>query len=272
MQHLTFDIRVSGSLEETKLITYIQNYSDELYINKRGIVLILPGGAYSFTSEREGEVLAMKFLSMGYHAAILKYSCEPAQYPTQILEVAAAVALLRDNCEEWNIDPEKIIVQGSSAGGHLAASYGCFWHEDFIAEQIGVEQEEKELFRPNGLILSYPVITSGTFAHRGSIVNVAGSRYDELLDKLSLEHQVSEFTPPTFLWHTFADAGVPCENSMLFAMALRKENIPFELHVYPVGSHGLGLATEQSANAEGGLIEPHCQSWITLAETWLKSL
>lgn len=270
MIHEVIDIQEEGSLPDTKLYTYLLDNSNE--INPEGVrpvVVICPGGGYAMTSDREAEALAIQFMSMGYHAVILRYSCAPAVYPTALLELASVVSLLRKNAEKWHIDQDKIIVQGSSAGGHLAASYGVFWKKDFLAESLHTKPEQ---LRPNGLILNYPVITSGPFAHRDSFKNLLGDRYEELVEKMSLEKQVTEDTPKTFIWHTYTDDCVPAENSLLFVMALKEKNIPTEFHLYPVGGHGLGLATKETACPDGYGIQEECQSWIPLVETWLKNL
>lgn len=270
MIHEVIKIQVEGSLAETKLFTYLLDNSNEINPDgTRPVIVICPGGGYAMTSDREAEAMAVKFMSMGYHAVVLRYSCAPAVYPTALLEVASVIKLLRDNAKKWNIDKDKIIVQGSSAGGHLAASFGVFWKEAFLAQTLGVESE---LLRPNGLILNYPVITSGPFAHGDSFHNLLGDRYDELVDKMSLEKQVNEDTPKTFIWHTFPDDCVPVENALLFVMALKEKNIPTEFHMYPVGGHGLGLASELTACPNGYGIQLECQSWITLVETWLKNI
>jgi acetyl esterase/lipase len=221
------------------------------------------------TSDREAEGLAVKIMAMGFHAAILRYSCAPSIYPTALTELAMVISLLRKNADQWHIDPDKIVIQGSSAGGHLAASFGVFWKEAFLAEAVHTASEQ---LKPNGLLLSYPVITSGQFAHRESFRNLLGDHYNELIEKMSLENQVSSDTPKTFLWHTFPDDCVPVENALLFVMALREKNIPTEFHLFPVGGHGLGLATQETACPNGYGIQEECQSWISLAETWLKHL
>lgn len=270
MIHKVIDIQVEGSLPDTKLYTYLLDNSKEIDENRvRPVIVICPGGGYAMTSDREAEAMAVKFMAMGYHAVILRYSIRPAVYPTALLELATVVALLRNNAGEWHIDKDKIIVQGSSAGGHLAASYGVFWKESFLSEALHTDAEN---LRPNGLILNYPVITSGIHAHRESFYNLLGERYEELVDKMSLEKQVSEDTPKTFIWHTFPDDCVPAENSLLFVMALKEKNIPTEFHLYPAGGHGLGLATKETACLNGYGIQEECQSWIPLVETWLKNI
>ena len=154
----------------------------------------------------------------------------------------------------------------------MAASLGVFWKKPFISEALGVDAE---MVRPNGLMLSYPVITSGEKAHQGSFECLLGDDYknEEKRKALSLEKCVTKDTPPTFLWHTAPDDTVPVENSLLFFQALHALDIPAELHIYPVGSHGLGLATEETMRAEDGYgVQEECQSWIGLAGDWMKYL
>ena len=144
--------------EPASYTAWILGKSGKTQEKKRKAVIICPGGGYEMTSDREAEALAVKFMAMGYHAAILRYSVAPARFPEALLQLATAVAMLRENAEKWHIDTGKIVVQGSSAGGHLAASLGVFWNKPFVAEALGMDAGK---FRPNGLMLSYPVITSG---------------------------------------------------------------------------------------------------------------
>lgn len=268
MIYKEFDMAVEGSIGNPTLTTYLIDASEGLLVNDRPMVIICPGGGYNHLSVREGELLALQFLAMGCHAAVLRYSVSPAVYPTQLSELARAVALIRKNAEKWHIQKDKILIQGSSAGGHLAASFGCFWKKEFLVKETG---ENEELLRPDGLILSYPVITSGEFAHRGSFEMLLGDRYEELLEEMSLENQVNEDTPKTFLWHTFEDATVPVENSLLFAQALRRKNIPVEFHLYPKGGHGLGLGNELTCSPTGKEIQPEVTTWINLVKTFIEN-
>lgn len=127
MIYRVMDIPAETYEEPAKLYLYVLDHSAEIAIEKRPLILICPGGGYAFTSDREAELLAMQFLAEGYHVAVLRYSCEPARYPTALLQVGASVKYLREHAEEFHIDSDKIVIQGSSAGGHLAASYGVFW-------------------------------------------------------------------------------------------------------------------------------------------------
>lgn len=276
MNYAEFPIQVEGSRPDARLITYIQDYSDSLALRERPLVLLCPGGGYAYTSDRESEPMALQFLAMGYHAAVLRYSCAPSRFPTALLEVAAAVKLIREHAEQWHVDTEKIVIQGCSAGGHLAASYAMFWDQDWLRERgdIAAKDPYHSLLRPNGLLLCYPVITSGEFAHRGSFENLLGdlAGQDELLAKVSLEKQVNGNVPPTFVWHTYEDQSVPVENSLLLVGALRRAGIPTEFHMYPRGGHGLALASPLTQTSDGNCVQPECAGWINLAHTWLEGL
>lgn len=261
------ELMEKGSTKTAWFQTYLWEPSEEMAIKKRPVVIICPGGGYCYVSDREGEPLALQFNAMGYHAVVLRYSVAPAKYPTALLELGRVVVTLREKEEEWGIDASRIFVMGSSAGGHLAASYACFWTEEFLQKQLDCEEEQ---LRPNGLLLNYPVITSGQYAHRESFQNLLGEQYDMLVEKMSLEYQVNSNTPPTFLWHTLEDGVVPIENSLLFVKALHEHHISAELHVFPQGGHGLSLANENTATSYWSEVVTGCQSWIRLAQIWLK--
>jgi acetyl esterase/lipase len=223
-----------------------------------GAVIVCPGGGYSHRAKHEGEPVAEFFNSKGIHAFVVQYRVSPHKHPAPLLDIARAVRIVRSNAEEWNILANKIAVCGFSAGGHLTASLGVLHHE---AETVEDDLQGISA-RPDGLILCYPVISSIDFAHQGSFDNLAGKENVELRKKLSLETQVTENTPPTFLWHTASDLGVPVENSFLFCQALSRCNVPFELHVFPKGGHGLGLAEAHRDIAV----------WPELCATWLKQM
>ncbi|HZJ83397.1 MAG TPA: alpha/beta hydrolase [Clostridia bacterium] len=237
---------------------------------KRPCVLICPGGAYGFTSPREAEPIAMQFNAAGFHAFVVYYSVAPKRHPQPLMDLSRAMCIIRHRSDEWNVDPDKIAVCGFSAGGHLAASLGVHWNKPYLEEVSGIEIG---MNRPNALILSYPVISSGDYSHEGSIKNLLGDDLTKphLLEEMSLELNISEWTPPTFLWHTFDDDAVPVENTLLFAQGLRKKNIPFELHIYPHGPHGLSLANDETDDGNMGSY-PHVATWMSLCIEWLEGL
>lgn len=236
---------------------------------KRGAVLICPGGGYEFTSPREAEPIAIQFNAAGFHAFVLHYSVAPRRHPQPLRDVSRAMCLIREKANRWNLEPDKIAVCGFSAGGHLAASLGVHWENPCLENVPGITIG---LNRPNALILSYPVISSGPYAHRGSFNNLLGDNSDEsLLKEMSLENHINPNTPPSFIWHTFADESVPVENSLLFAQGLRQMNIPFELHIYPEGGHGLSLATPETEEKGRGS-DLHIATWIDLCRQWLTNV
>ena len=272
MIHKKIEIKAHGMEAVGNLYTYFLDSSSEMRPNeKRPVILMCPGGGYEMTSDREAEPMAMQFLAMGYHVAILRYSVCPVRYPAALLQVAESVLYLKEHADEYHIDPEKIVVQGCSAGGHLAANYGIAWNSPFLTKLMGMENDPERLCVA-GLLLCYPVITSGEKAHEESFRNLLGEQYEEKKEELSLENQVTPDTPPTFLWHTATDETVPVENSLYFFQACLQQGVSAELHIYPVGGHGLSLANEETCRANGIGVQKECQSWIGLAQTWLEEI
>lgn len=198
-------------------------------------LIILPGGGYGGLAEHEGKKYAEYFSRCGVACFVVRYrlGSEGFRHPAMLEDALAAIFTVRNSATDFGLDPRKIGVMGSSAGGHLAAHSLIAWH-----------QYESEIsLRPDFGILCYPVITSsGEFCHQGSITNLIGpTPSSALLEEVSCEKHVTKNTPPCFIWHTAEDQCVPVENSMMFASALRKHGVPFELHVYARGNHGLGL-------------------------------
>lgn len=260
---------VSPKYWEPTLSAFCPDTSMEILEGKkRPTILVCPGGGYNFCSDREAEPIALKFVSMGYNVFVLRYECAPQRYPTQLLEAAASMAFIRENAGEFHVDEEKIAIMGFSAGAHLAASLSCFWQQKFIEDTLKVTCDQ---IKPNATVLCYPVITSGEFAHRGSFDALLGDNANkEMLDKMSLEKQVTETVPPTFIWQTFEDDCVPVENSMLYAKALKEKNIPFELHIFEKGPHGLSLCNEITASKKEEIV-PNDEVWVNLCDNFLKA-
>ena len=265
---------ISRKLKNSEAIisAYIPENSEEININKkRETIIICPGGGYEFTSDREAEPIALKFVAQVFNAVVIRYSIAPVRYPTALLELAETVRYVREKEKEWNVDTEKVIVCGFSAGGHLAGSLGVLWNNEIIEKYLDIKNEE---VKPNAMILCYPVISSGEFAHKGSFDSLLGEKEAEISrENLSLEKLVSIETPKTFLWHTFDDGTVPVQNSLLFSNALASNKVQFELHIYPSGVHGLGLCEEITAmNGRSEHINSHIASWFNLACQWIKTL
>jgi acetyl esterase/lipase len=225
-------------------------------------VVVCPGGGYGgLAMDHEGKQVADWLNGLGVSAFVLKYRLGPRyHHPAMLQDAGRAIRTVRAQSKEWNLDPKRVAILGFSAGGHLASTAGT--HFD-AGKADATDPVERESSRPDRMILAYPVIALATpYAHVGSRRNLLGDNPPaELVSSLSNETQVSPETPPTFLVHTNADTGVPPENSLLFALALRKAKVPLELHIFEKGRHGLGLG--------GG--EPAFSEWPRLCENWLKN-
>ena len=224
----------------------------------KAIIVICPGGAYQWLSPREAEPVARAFEAMGHETSILRYTVRQSKEAPPlglepVRQLSERVARLR---RESGGAP--VFVCGFSAGGHLAATLGVHWRT------LG-------LSRPDGLILCYPVITAEEgLCNAASIRSVAPEGDREFF---SLEKHVSPDTPPAFLWHTAADNSVPVENSLMFASAMKRAGVPFELHVYPFGEHGLSLATDEVTEFDKGrLPDPHVAGWVRECGDWLEQM
>ena len=232
-------------------------------------VLICPGGGYEYTSDREAEPVALRFFAEGYNVFVLRYSCAPSRYPAQLLQAAAAVDYIRR--EEGCLCDGRLFVCGFSAGGHLACSVSVFWDDERIQGMLKGSPGNR---RPDGMILCYPVISSGEYSHAGSFENLLGASPPQgLFQKMSLESAVDGSTPPAFIWHTADDPVVPVQNALLLAESLAEKNIPFALHVFQSGCHGLSMCDMSTAcPGRPDMISPNCAQWFPLAINWLKCL
>lgn len=203
-------------------------------------LVVLPGGGYAHLSEHEGQGYAEWLTGHGVTVYVLQYRLGPKyHHPAMLHDVARALRTVRAWAKRDGLDPQRVGVMGSSAGGHLAAT--LLTHFD-AGRADSADPIERESSRPDLGVLAYPVISMGKFAHQGSRDRLLGpAPGDALLQDMSLELQVKPDTPPTFIWSTNADATVPVENSLLFAEALRRAGVPFALHIYEQGAHGLGL-------------------------------
>ncbi len=242
---------VSETVLGASLTGYLHDTMDgREAFDRRPAAIVCTGGAYAFLSPLETDPPALALLAAGFQVFVLSYATkERAGALLPLRQLAETVCLIRKRSEEWRVLPERILVMGFSAGGHLAASLGCLWNHPDLHLQAA---------RPNALALGYPVITmEDAFTHKETREHVAGQQ-GAARRLLSLEHQVGEQLPPVFLWHTADDASVPVQNSLLFADALSRYHIPFELHIYPSGIHGSSMCTE-----EVGTKNPAAQSWFS---------
>lgn len=231
---------------------------------QRPALIICPGGGYEHIAFREQDPPAMTFLHMGFQVFSLEYDLKELSGNKRPLEqLARSIQLVRKNSRHWNIDPERVLVMGFSAGGHLAASLGVHWNDPELLARCG-EGDPKAL-RPDGMILCYPVITMGRYTHN-STRDFISADCAEPLDYWSLETQVTPDTPPAFLWHTVDDAVVPVQNSILLANALINAGVSCECHLFPNGPHGMSTCTEEVGTSNAKVREwvPLCRSWLNV--------
>ena len=225
----------------------------------RAAVIVCPGGGYARLSDvKEGSDVARWLNSLGISSFVLKYRLGTRYHqPNQLLDAARALRYVRANAKRWDIDQDKIGIIGFSAGGHLASTLGTNFDS---GKPDSADPVERVSSRPDLMMLIYPVITMGEFAHAGSKKNLLDENpSEELVKKYSNELQVTTNTPPSFLVHTMTDATVPVENSIMFVQALRKAKVPVEFHLYEKGPHGFGLAPT----------DPVLASWTARCADWL---
>jgi acetyl esterase/lipase len=225
-------------------------------------VIVAPGGGYgALAIEHEGRQWAYWYNAMGITAFVLKYRLGPRyHHPIELGDAQRAIRTVRARATEFNIMPDRIGMMGFSAGGHLTSTAGTHFDS---GKSDSTDPIERASSRPDFLILGYPVISfDPAVTHAGSLRNLLGENPDpKLVDNLSNDLQVTAQTPPTFIFHTTNDAGVPVENSVRFYLALRKAKVPVEMHLFENGPHGVGMA----------LSDPSLSVWPNLLMNWLRS-
>jgi acetyl esterase/lipase len=226
-------------------------------------IVVLPGGGYGGLAPHEGKGYAEWLTENGIAAFVVKYRLGTGGYrhPAMLNDAARAVRLTRARAEEWKIDPKRVGIMGSSAGGHLASTLLTHFDAGKAEDPDPIERQSS---RPDIGILCYAVISMGETTHGGSRKNLLGDNPSpELIELLSNEKQVTAQTPPCFIWHTWEDKAVKVENSLAFASAMQKAGVPFDLHVYQKGAHGIGLG----GGRQGGVLHPWTQDCLY----WLKA-
>ena len=248
-----FDLNLAPEQKEPSIKPFLIENSPN-----KSCIIVCPGGGYYIKADHEGDPIAMALNKAGVNAFVLDYRVIPYRQPCPLLDLLRAIRYVRYHAEKFNIDPDKIGVLGFSAGGHLSSSASV--HYDYPIDIL--DEIDKVSARPDFSVLCYAVINmAGDFGHPGSSEALCGKdASEELKNYYSSEKNVTKDTPPAFLWHTSEDDGVPVQNAYEYANALAKFKIPAEVHVFPKGRHGLGLAPE----------EPHVAQWMELLEKWLR--
>ncbi len=293
------EIKLYADREDVTLTTYVLKDSGELLKGKRRpSVIICPGGAYLGCSDREGEAVALRFAAMGYHTFVLRYSTymegkfgmpdfskelqinEKSIHPNPIREIGKSMLILRENADKWLIDVDKIAICGFSAGAHNCAMYSVYWDKAIISEYFS---EKPEMFKPAATILGYTLsdyflmkeitknpIDKQLFEVSNLALTGTKNPDDKTLEEISPALQVTEATPPMFLWATAEDSLVPVQHTIKLANALADKKIPFEVHIFEKGPHGLSLSNQATAEAKSQ-VYTDAAKWVALAEVWLES-
>ena len=235
----------------------------------RPAMLIVPGGGYTFVSQREDEAVALKFLADGYNCFTLDYTVNVAGYPVQLCEIAMAVAFIRENANKYSIFAGKICAVGFSAGGHLVGSLATRYNDKEMLAIIGKTAKD---VRPDAVIPCYAVVSFSDQDYHETTRAVITGGDKSLYEYLDVVKNVRKDCPPAFIWATKEDDLVPVTNSLKLALAYENAGASYELHVFERGWHGLSTGDEQANyDKEGNGISFECSKWISLAKKWLKN-
>jgi len=264
-------------MEDAEMVAYLPDNTDQIDPDRlRKTVIVCAGGGYRFRSDREAEPVVLQLLAAGFNAFLMQYHLPVDSikyaFPTPQLELAAAIAHIRKNAAKYHAQADGIVVMGFSAGGHLACSAGVLYDDPVLYEALGVKPEE---IRPDGMVLSYPVITGGAYAHADSMRRLFATEDPAEWAKRSLEDRVHPGVPPAFIWATYEDGTVPLENTLLLAGALRRCGVNMELHIFPHGPHGLSLNTQEVFGPGAMMMKPanaEICCWIDMAIRWIREL
>ena len=221
-------------------------------------IVIFPGGAYGNRAEHEGKDYAEHLNSIGVDAFVLQYRVRPYRFPLPLVDARRSIRWVRHNAKKFGINPDKVVVMGSSAGGHLAAMLSTYRGKIDFED---TDEIDKESYIPNYQILCYPVVNLSDLevCHSGSLVNLLGGENLGIAHTLDPIKIADEKTPEAFIWHTSNDNAVNVCNSLRYGEKLRSLNVLFEMHIFPEGRHGLGLSHEK----------PHVAQWVPLMKNWL---
>lgn len=228
-------------------------------------LLVIPGGGYSVVcGSWEGEPIANRFAPLGFVCFELYYSIgEKALYPKPLVDAALAMKHIKDHAEEYGINPDRVFALGFSAGGHLTGMLGTMWHREELHRAI--PDMEYGYAKPRGVVLCYAVQSSTVWAHRGSIENLTGGgKTEEELRYYSIDASVDARSVPAFFWHTAEDQTVPVQNTILTAAEYARVGIPFEVHIYPFGQHGISLGDPE--------VHKGAVHWPEQAALWMKRM
>lgn len=248
------------------------NNRDEWEPERRPSVIICPGGSYEFLSQREGEPVALSFLQKGYQAFVLNYSLgERSAFPNPLDDISRAVWFVRSHAEQFGVDAQQITVCGFSAGGHVCAMLGTQWNTPGLCQRLGIPEEGN---RPNAVLLCYAALDFNTIARQSQKsdpiqLKTAPAMMRQLPPEAETSDYISADMPPTFLWMTRQDV-LGCTQYLKFTEKLYNAGVPFEMHIFGEGPHGMSLSSPLVAY--GFELPTNVGEWFPLCVNWLNKL
>lgn len=273
MLHNTINLTEDGRVT---LVTYIHNNYTSAFENfqpqKRPAIIVLPGGAYGFLSGREAEPVALTFLKEGFSTFILNYSIgENSAFPNPLNDVSRAIWTIRENADEWNIDTNAIVLMGFSAGAGVAAMAATQWNTPDIAKSLGIPEGGN---KPNAVVLGYGAAMNSTVLDDPDCEKpfFLGKIAKDRSPQLEFLNYMGIHVPPMFIWHVLRDKYVPAVNQLMFAQAMQKYNLPYELHIFQNGRHGMSVSNDLSAYKDKNYQNNSVSMWVPLCTNWLRNL
>lgn len=266
-----------GKGEKVTLTTYIHDQSEQecFQIEKRPAI-IMPGGAYSYLADAEGEPVALTFLKEGYNTFVLRYSVgDDCTYPEILEEVSLAIWKVRSHAEAWHVDPDAVILMGFSAGACLAAMSATQWNTPGLSERLGLSAED---IKPNAAVIAYaPWDNTNTIQKDPEFYNPEAAKIaKDCTPELDFIHYAGPHMPPLFLWHNRYDKYVPAINPIMIAGKMIEYGLPFELHIFQGGEHGMSvcnnLSSYQGVARTRSDESPGVRMWVPLCVSWINQL
>lgn len=275
MLHETIKLSADGRV---RLKTYIHDQSEQgdFQIQTRPAIIVMPGGAYAFLSDAEAEPVALTFLKEGYNTFVLSYSVgDDCTYPEILEEVSLAVWTVRSHAKEWSINPDAIVLMGFSAGACLAAMSATQWNTPGLAARLGVPDEG---IKPNAAVIAYaPWDNTNTIQKDPKYYNPECAKIaKDCTPELDFINYTGAHMPPLFIWHNRYDKYVPAINPVMIAAKMLELDLPFELHIFQGGGHGMSVCNNLSSYNEKAKTlngENHSVGmWVPMCVNWINSL
>ena len=248
--------------------TYIHTNGD----GKRIAIIVLPGGAYGFLSAEESEPVALTFFEKGFSAFVLNYSVgDHSVYPNPLEDISKAIWEVRRNADDWGINPDAIVLMGFSAGSGIAAMSATQWNTPGLSERLGIPEDG---IKPNAAVMGYGAASNSELLDTPGVYvpDILGKIARDRTPELDVVNYVGAHTPPLFIWHNRYDRLVPAINPIMMAEAMQKNELPYELHIFQEGHHGMSVGNNAPGKSLEGSEYPSVDLWVTLCENWLNSL